>query len=151
MDEFRKQFWDTFEQMQEDFDRFFDHYAHAKQPTLLAYRTHWSPPCNVYDASDSLRVLVEIAGMCRENLDLRVEDDRLILHGNREVPDAYAQGNYLQMEIEFGDFELQVHLPSPVDAEAVHAWYREGFLHVVLPKIPESKPIRVKLTVPEYE
>ena len=49
MVEFHKRFLDTFEQMQEDFDRFFEHYANAKRPTLVSYRLRWSPPCNVYE------------------------------------------------------------------------------------------------------
>ncbi|HEY3417508.1 MAG TPA: Hsp20/alpha crystallin family protein [Armatimonadota bacterium] len=151
MDEFRKRFWDTFEQMQEDFDRFFEHYAQAKRPTVLAYRTRWSPPCNLYDAGDNLYVLVEIAGMRREGLDLRVEEDRLILSGAREEPGSPCKGNYQQMEIDFGEFELQVPLTVPVDAEAARAWYAEGFLSVTLPKIPEPKPQRITLSVPENE
>lgn len=149
MDEFNKRFWDTFEQMQEDFDRFFDHYASAKRPTLVAYRTRWSPPCNVYDAGDMLRVLVEIAGMCREALDLRIEEDRLILHGTRNETESSTRGRYLQMEIAFGEFELEIPLNTPVDAEATQAWYRDGFLYVVLPKIAEPKPRHITLTVEE--
>ena len=149
MDEYRKRFWDTFEQMQEDFDRFFDHYARVKHPSMLAYREHWSPPCNVYDAGDSIRVLVEIAGMRRDALDLRIEEHRLTLNGSREVPDFAAGGNYQQMGIDFGEFTLEVPLLVPVDAEGAQAWYHEGFLHIMLPKIPESKPVRIMLSISE--
>lgn len=149
MDDFRKRFWDTFEHMQEDFDLFFEHYAHAKRPSLVTFRTHWSPPCNVYDAGDALRVLVEIAGMHREGLDLRIEEDRFILRGSRDEPGPPARGNYQQMEIAFGEFELEMPLAMPVDAEAAQAWYHEGFLFIMLPKIPTPKPLRVTLSVPE--
>ena len=145
MDDFNKRFWDTFEQMQEDFDRFFDHYARAKRPSLVSYRTRWSPPCNLYDAGDSLRVLVEIAGVSRDSLDLSIEEERLILRGSRAIHASEAQGNYMQMEIASGDFELEVPLSVSVDAEATQAWYQDGFLHVVLPKIPEPKPVRIHL------
>ena len=149
MDEFRKRFWDTFEQMQEDFDRFFDHYAHAKRPALVSYRTRWAPPGNVYEASDQVCVLIEIAGMSREALDLRIEEDRLILRGTRPAPDESLRGNYQQMEIAFGEFELELPLPSPVDAEKAKAWYQNGFLHIALPKIAQPKPVTVTLNVPE--
>jgi len=149
MDELRKRFWDTFEQMQEDFDRFFDHYAHAKRPALVSYRARWSPPCNVYEAEEHVCVLVEIAGMCRECLDVCIEEDRLILRGTRTAPDQEFRGNYQQMEIAFGEFELELPLPSPVDAENAKAWYQNGFLHVVLPKSSRGKPFSIKLTVPE--
>jgi len=149
MDELRKRFWDTFEQMQEDFDRFFDHYAHAKHPSLVNYRMRWSPPCNVYETEEHIRVLVEIAGMCREALDVRIEDDRLILRGTRAAPEENFHGNYQQMEIAFGEFELELPLPSPVDAEHAKAWYQNGFLHVILPKGAKGKPLSITLAVPE--
>jgi len=151
MDECRKRFWDTFEQMQEDFDRFFNHYAHAKGSSLVAFRAAWSPPANVSDAGDRIHVLVEIAGMQRESLDLRIEEDRLILRGMRSEPEPQARGNYQQMEICFGEFELEMPLRSPVDAEAAVAWYQEGFLYVELPKIPEPKPRRITLSVPDKQ
>ena len=146
MDDDRKRFWSTFEQIQEDFDRFFDHYAHAKRTTLMTYRPHWAPPCNVYELGDDIHVLVEIAGMRRDQLDLRIEPDRLILRGMRPEPEG-ARGNYQQLEIAFGEFALEVALPMPVDAEVARAWYQDGFLHVVLPKIPEPRPRRITLCV----
>lgn len=151
MDEFNKRFWDTFEQMQEDFDRFFDHYACCKRPTLVAYRTRWSPPCNVYDTGNTLRVLVEIAGMDREAIDLRIDEDQLVLRGTRDETEPPAGVNYQQIEISFGEFELEIPLCVPVDAESAQAWYRDGFLHVVLPKIAAPKPQHIKLSVPEQE
>lgn len=151
MDDFNKRFWDTFEQMQEDFDRFFDHYSRCKRPSLVAYRTRWSPPCNVTDTGEALRVLVEIAGMRREALDLSIDADRLILRGSRDEVEPPARGNYQQMEIAFGDFELELPLSAPVDAEAAQAWYQDGFLHVVLPKIAEPRPRHITLSVPESE
>ena len=63
MKECRKRFWDTFEQMQEDFDRFFEHYAQSKRTAFLSYGTRWSPACNIYDTGDCISILVEIAGM----------------------------------------------------------------------------------------
>ena len=149
MDDFNKRFWDTFEQMQEDFDRFFEHYARAKRPAMVAFRTRWSPPSNVFDAGDTLCVLVEIAGMKRDTLDLRIEADRLILRGMRQPTETGVPGCYQQMEIAFGEFELEIPLNAPVDAEAAQACYQDGFLHVTLPKIPEPKPKRITLTVTE--
>lgn len=147
MDDCNKRFWDTFEQMQEDFDRFFDHYARAKRPTVVGYRTVWSPPCNIYDAGNALRVLVEIAGVSRDSLDLSIEEERLILRGSRSLCPANSVGNYVQMEIASGDFELEVPLSCPVDAEAAQAWYQDGFLQIVLPKIADPKPVRLILSV----
>jgi len=147
MDDSRKRFWDTFEQMQEDFDRFFDHYARVKHPALVTFHTRWAPSANIVDTGDAIQVLVEIAGMRREALDLRIENERLILRGSRDDAEVLSHGCYQQMEIAFGEFELDVPLTVPVDAEHAEARYQDGFLYVTLPKIPEARPRRILLIV----
>jgi HSP20 family protein len=149
MDETRKRFWDTFEQMQEDFDRFFDHYAHAKHPHLLSFHELWSPPADVYDAGNCICVLVEIAGMHREALDLSIEEDQVILRGTRKMPGPPVRGNVQQMQILFGEFELGIPISAHVDAEDAQACYKDGFLYVTLPKIPKQKLHRITLSVIE--
>ena len=67
----------------------------------------------------------------------------------RREPEQPEMGRYQQMEICFGEFELVVPLTAPVDAEAAQAWYRNGFLSILLPKIPTPKPLRITLSVPE--
>lgn len=146
----RKRFWDSFEKIQEDFDRFFEHYSRARGPAFIIYRQRWSPPCNVYETAENLRVLVEIAGINRDSLDLRIEDNRLVLRGMRPEPCVPEKCNYVQMEIAFGEFELEVALELPVDAEATQAWYQDGFLHVLLPKIAQAKPRRIHIAVEEH-
>jgi HSP20 family protein len=148
-DDVRKRFWDTFEQMQEEFDLFFHHYAHAQRAGQVGFRTRWAPPCNVYDAGDTLCVLVEIGGVAREELELRVEADRLVLSGQRPAPEAGGTGSYERMEIAFGVFQLELPLSSPVDGDAAQAWYADGFLHVVLPKIPTVHCCHLTLTLLE--
>jgi len=149
MDEFRKRFWDTFEQMQEDFDRFFEHYAQAKHPSLVGYRTRWSPPCNIYETEEAVCILVEIAGMARDALDVSVEDQCLVLRGTRPAPCPGVHGTYRQMEIAFGDFVLEIVLPTPVDAEQATAQYANGFLSVRLPKAPQPTARTITLRVPD--
>jgi HSP20 family protein len=147
MSEFRKRFWDTFEQMQEEFDLFFEHYARAKRPALVGYRAHWSPPANVCESADALHVLVEIAGMSRDGLELSLEPGRLTLRGARVAPEATARGCFHQMEISFGEFELNIPLSVAVDGATAQAWYRDGFLHVALAKMAEPAACRIMLSI----
>ncbi len=149
MNECRKRFWDTFEQMQEDFDRSLRALCPEQTYSLFGYGTRWSPACNIYDTGDCISILVEIAGMDRETLDLTIEEGQLLLRGTRREPDQPSAGRYQQMEICFGEFELSVPLTAPVDAEAAQAWYQNGFLSILLPKIPALKPLRITLSVPE--
>jgi HSP20 family protein len=85
-------------------------------------------------------VRVEIAGMHENDFEITVEDKFLTVRGSR--PDVPERRAYQQMEIRFGKFETAVGLPGPIDLEASHADYTEGFLTITLPK---AKPSQVQV------
>ncbi len=147
MTEKNKRFSDSFEQMQQDVDKYFDSYTRMRPAVMTHFSTRWSPPCNVYDAGDTIRVLVEVAGVRYESIDLTLHEDKLILRGDRSEPDPPAR-NYLRMEIDFGEFELEVPLPEPVDIAKSNAHYDNGFLLIVLPKVPSAAPHKMKVNAP---
>ena len=97
----------------------------------------WSPPTDVYETDKNCVVRVEVAGMREDDFDISVEDKFLMISGNR--PDVPERRAYQQMEIRFGKFETAVGLPGPVDLEASHAEYKDGFLTVTLPKAKPNK------------
>jgi HSP20 family protein len=100
----------------------------------------WSPPTDVYETENAYIVRVEIAGMREEDFEITVEDNFLMINGNRsDVPERRA---YQQMEIRFGKFETVAGIPGPIDLEASHADYTEGFLTVTLPK---AKPNQIQI------
>jgi len=100
----------------------------------------WSPPTDVYETENDYVVRVEIAGMHEEDFEITVEDNFLMVSGNR--PDVSERRAYQQMEIRFGKFETAVGLPGPIDLEASRADYTEGFLTVNLPK---AKPNQIQV------
>jgi len=100
----------------------------------------WSPPTDVYETENDYVVRVEIAGMHEEDFEITVEDNFLMVSGNR--PDVSERRAYQQMEIRFGKFETAVGLPGPIDLEASRADYTEGFLTINLPK---AKPSQIQV------
>ena len=100
----------------------------------------WSPPTDVYETDNDYVVRVEIAGMREDGFDISVEDKFLTISGTR--PDIPERRAYQQMEIRFGKFESVVGLPGPIDLDASHADYKEGFLTITLPK---AKPNHIQI------
>jgi HSP20 family protein len=94
----------------------------------------WQPPMDLYENDTAFFVRVEVAGMQEEDFILELNDRALSIRGARaDVPERRA---FHQMEIRFGEFNLEVELPGAVIPEAVKATYQNGFLQVVLPKQP---------------
>jgi HSP20 family protein len=88
---------------------------------------------DVYETEDSLVVRVEVAGMREEAFTVDLDGRSLAIRGSRsDTPERRA---YHQMEIHFGEFLIEMELPSDVEPENVEAFYQDGFLRVVLPKV----------------
>lgn len=100
----------------------------------------WQPAINAYRCEKGIRICVELAGVDRETIDLRVEPYRVVIRGNREVPEPKdPEGRPLEMlamEIDYGPFERSVELFDEVDVGKVHAEQKEGLLWIHLPFAP---------------
>ena len=92
----------------------------------------WSPPTDMYETQANFVVRLEIAGMREEDFEVAVENNVLIISGQR--PDLNERRAYHQMEIRFGRFEIAVDIPVPVEIESSVAEYKDGFLLIQLPK-----------------
>lgn len=97
----------------------------------------WCPPTDVYETDDGFVVKVEVAGMREEDFEVAVEDNVLIISGNR--PDSNERRAYYQMEIRSGKFEIALALPIPTNVEMAVAEYKDGFLLVNMPKANQNK------------
>lgn len=102
----------------------------------------WRPPTDVFETEDSVIVRVEVAGMQDEDFTVELNGRLLAIHGFRQ--DIQERRAYHQMEIRFGEFQIDLEILVPVDSEGVEAIYENGFLRIVLPK---AQPHRVSLTL----
>ncbi len=100
----------------------------------------WAPSVNFYEAPDGYCVVVELAGVQAGTIDLRIEEKRMMVSGQREVPEApHCTGSVRvrMMEIDHGRFCRALDLPDDVDVDAavnLSANYTNGFLWIQLPK-----------------
>jgi HSP20 family protein len=97
----------------------------------------WSPPTDEYETEDAYVVRVEIAGMQDDDFEILLENNTLLISGSRA--DFPGRRAYQQMEIRFGKFATAVSLPGPVNVDQARAEYKDGFLTVVLPKVPPNQ------------
>ena len=93
----------------------------------------WQPPTDVYENEETVIVRVEIAGMNETDFSIVLDGRYLSIRGVRQdIPERRA---YHQMEIRFGEFNVDIELPAVVDVESVQAIYQNGFLKITLPKV----------------
>jgi len=91
-------------------------------------------------------VMVELAGVNREEIEVTVDRDTLTLRGSRgNTRSGQARQRYYIMEINVGPFERTLDLPVKVNTEGVTAEYDNGFLRVTLPKAMDGEPQRITI------
>ncbi len=88
-------------------------------------------------------VLVELAGIDSETLNLEVSGRDLVISGERIVQQTEGRV-YQQAEIEAGAFRRVIELGADVDAERAEASYNDGMLRVELPLVAAA-PTRVQV------
>jgi HSP20 family protein len=105
------------------------------------------PPADVYETAESVVVLVEIAGINNQELEISVEGTTLIIRGQREDRQRHPRRLYTQMEICCGPFERTLSLPAEVDPSKATATYDDGFLEIILPKVKRQVNRYVRITI----
>ena len=98
----------------------------------------WAPAVNLYEDDQQYCLVVDLAGVEADLIDVQVSNRVLMLSGERPTPQLPEQGGTLKMhlmEIDHGRFCRALELPEDVDAEAIKAAsYKGGYLWVLLPK-----------------
>ena len=93
----------------------------------------WSPVCDAYEAGDELVICLELPGLQREQIDVRLDGDELVVEGSREMGREHEGEQFHRVERSYGRFSRRLRLPSTVDRSSVSAIFRNGVLRVVLP------------------
>jgi HSP20 family protein len=102
---------------------------------------------DVFEDDQRLVVRLEVPGMEKEDLDIEVQDDALVISGEKRFQKERSEGRWRVIQCAYGHFRRVVPLPVAVKADAARASYRNGVLKVELPKQEESRPQGVSIRI----
>ncbi len=103
----------------------------------------WAPPVDIFEKSDHLVIRAEIPGVQKDDMDVRIENGVLTLHGERKQEADVREENAYRMERIYGTFTRSFLLPTTVDSAKITATYKDGVLEVSVPKAEAAKPKQV--------
>jgi HSP20 family protein len=142
--------WDPFREfstLQDRMNRLFrESYGPEGRDESLT-TSQFAPPVDVYEDEHNVVLKVEVPGIDEKDIDVRVENNVLTVHGERKVEKEEKEENFRRIERQYGSFTRTFTLPSTVDAESIQADYDKGILKIVLPKKAEAKPKSIKVNV----
>lgn len=107
----------------------------------------WQPAVDIYETADSLVIKAEIPDVDQKDIDVRIEDNTLILKGERKHESDVKKENYHRIERYYGSFQRSFSLPATIEHEKVEAICEKGVLTITLPKKEETKPKQINVTV----
>lgn len=98
-----------------------------------ARHPQWEPPADVLETRDAIWVIFALPGVAEEHLTITVQDDILMISGERRVPTPARDGLLHRLEIPHGRFQRRLRLPFPRIRIARHE-LRDGCLYLQLRK-----------------
>ena len=107
----------------------------------------WAPAVDIYEQDGTLVLKAELPGIDPKDVDVRVENNVLTLHGERKFENEVKRDQYHRVERAYGTFSRSFTLPSVVDTANIKAEFKEGLLRVVMPKREEAKPKQISISV----
>ena len=105
-----------------------------------------APETDVVETEKEIRVVTEMPGLKRENIDIDVENNVLTIRGEkREERTEGEQGRWHLAERRYGTFSRSFVLPRDVDAENIQASFQDGVLTVSVPKSEKARRRRIEI------
>jgi HSP20 family protein len=142
--------WDPFREfvtIQDRMNRLFrDSYGpEGKDESLTT--TAFAPPVDVYEDEHNVTLKIEVPGIDEKDIDVRIENNTLTVHGERKFEKEEKEENYRRVERQYGSFTRTFSLPNTVNHDNVQADYDKGVLKIKLAKKAEAKPKQIKVNV----
>lgn len=126
-----------------DFERFNQRMEDLFRP--MNERLTWLPSVDIKETPQDLTFFVEIPGVNKADLDVKVVGDILTIHGRRDFKAEERKEDFVRLERGYGDFVRTFSLNIPVKPEKVTATYKEGILAVRVPKAEGVKAHKVRV------
>src|ERR1700693_3652925 len=109
--------------------------------------TSFAPPVDIYEDEHNITLKLEVPGIDEKDIDVRIENNTLTVHGERKFEKEEKEENFRRVERQYGSFTRTFSLPPTVDPEKVTASYDKGILKISLAKKAEAKPKQIKVNV----
>ena len=140
--------WDPFREfstLQDRMNRLFRDSFGDREDALTT--STFAPPVDVYEDEHQVTLKIEVPGIDEKDIDVRVENNVLTVHGERKFEKEEKEENYRRVERQYGSFTRSFTLPNTVDHDSIQANYEKGVLNIQLAKKAEAKPKQIKVNV----
>jgi HSP20 family protein len=112
-----------------------------KQESTIPTRAY-VPVTDIFETEQALVVVLEMPGVGKESVDVRVENEILIIQGRLDFSN-YDGLQPVYTEYNIGNYARSFEISSRIDSDRISADLRDGVMTLVLPKVEKAKPRRI--------
>ena len=116
-------------------EKSFEEMFQSVNPMFCFSKRIWRPQMDIFETRSEIVIQAEIAGVRKEDIVIEVSNKAVKISGNRKTNNLDRTATFRLAEIQFGQFERVLYLPSVIDVEKVAAKFSNGFLELVLGKL----------------
>jgi len=133
--------------LQNRLNSIFHEFAQPGEASEALAAGNFVPAVDVYEDADKLVLKLEVPGIRREDLDIRVEGRVLTVKGERKFESEEKEENFHRIERRYGSFVRSFTLPSTVNTEKVEATSADGVVSISFAKKAEAQPKQIQVQV----
>ncbi len=134
-----------FDRLQREFSRLSGLFG-TRAPIEIASE-EWSPAVDIHEGDDAITVTATVPGVMKEDVTVEVEDDSLVIKGEKRSERDVKDKGFRLREVSYGSFYRALTLPVSVEAEKAEATLKDGVLTLKLPKRAEARTKTVTVAV----
>jgi HSP20 family protein len=105
----------------------------------------WVPAVDIQETEDAYRLIAELPGLTKEDINITLENNVLRLSGERKFEKDVQKESYHRIERAYGTFTRSFALPQQVNSEKVEAAFKDGVLTIMVPKAEQAKPRKIAI------
>jgi len=147
MDIIKIRFGKRFQDIHEHIQRLMDEMLSINRPFLTTNTSSWLPDADIYETDREYIIVLNLAGVRKEDIEVFLYEDYLYIRGIRYQPIKTTDViRYHQLELPYGRFERAFRIPLSVDKNSIEAIWMDGLLMIRMRKqAPVSRNIRVEV------
>jgi HSP20 family protein len=107
----------------------------------------WTPAVEGKHEDGKYMIRVALPGIDPKDVEVFVQDDEMVVKGQRKSENQKDEGHYFARELSYGAFERRFTLPEGVDAEKVTAKFNHGLLEITVPEPVTLEPRKITVEV----
>ena len=146
MEYIKIRFGDDWDRLGSGFERTLDNVFRSVNPMFADCDQPWNPQMDVYETPEEFVITAEIAGVDKADLDVEISNKAIKISGRRDPLPRASEASFRLAEIQYGDFERVIYLPTTIDPDVAAATYTNGFLQLRLAKARSTRPRRIPIS-----